>query len=228
MQAWRGGKWDSTKQYFQRRIEGRSAAAVFVAADGRATLLGVTEQLVGAAWTGAAPFHYAGSLGPLPLADAQCAALVDLGDRVAGLGLRGLFGVDVLLAPDAVYAVDVNPRFPASVEVLERGHSFSAVGLHVEACREGRCAAKPQAGDPLFCGKAILFALRRSVIGPEFTRLSQAAMQGQWPDVADVPAEGSVIEAGRPMMTLFAQAQTWEELELRLCAAVEKWRAALR
>jgi predicted ATP-grasp superfamily ATP-dependent carboligase len=51
-------------------------------------------------------------------------------------------------------------------------------------------------------------------------------MSSEWPEVADVPAEGSVIEAGRPVMTVFAQAPSWEELESRLRAAVEKWRAA--
>jgi predicted ATP-grasp superfamily ATP-dependent carboligase len=187
--------------------------------------LGVSEQLVGTPWTGAAVFHYAGSMGPLPLREAESAALVELGDGLASaFGLQGLFGVDVLLAAEDIYAVDINPRFPASVEVLERASGFSAVELHVAGCRGEAPPVASQVGDGRFQGKAILFARRRCIVGEVFSRLCRAAWnRGGWPDVADVPAEGSVIEAGRPVMTVFARGESWGELEQGLRAAVA-WR----
>jgi predicted ATP-grasp superfamily ATP-dependent carboligase len=227
---WRGGGHEGGfRHYYQRRIEGRSAAAVYIAAAGRAVLIGLTEQLVGTAWTGAAAFHYAGSLAPLTLSAPDQCALAEMGDRLASVfGLQGLFGVDVLLADDGIYAVDVNPRFPASVEVLEHVYGFSAVGMHVEACRSGLLPAVPASNDGPFHGKAILFAPRRCTVGALFAERSQAAMRSEpWPEVADVPAEGSMIEAGRPVMTIFARAETWEALEHDLQAAVSRWRLLL-
>jgi predicted ATP-grasp superfamily ATP-dependent carboligase len=229
VQSWRGGSSEA-RYYFQRRIEGRSAAAVYIAARTRARLLGVTEQLVGAAWTGAPPFRYAGSLSPLPLRDQQESTLIELGDRLAGVfGLEGLFGVDVLLAGDVIYAVDINPRFPASVEVLERCYGFSAVELHVAACGEGRLPATLGQEDGCLHGKALLYATQRCHAGDRFSRLAREAIDrgDAWPQVADVPAAGSIIEAGRPMMTVFAAGGTWASLDERLRDAVAHWQTSV-
>src|SRR4051812_30882182 len=49
---------------YQRRVDGIACAAVYVAAEGAATILGVTRQLVGEPWLGARTFQYAGSVGP--------------------------------------------------------------------------------------------------------------------------------------------------------------------
>ena len=83
---------------YQRRIAGMPCAAVFVAAEGAATLLGVTRQLIGEAWLGAHGFQYAGSIGPWPIADGTRATLVRLGNVLAEqFELIGLFGVDFIL-----------------------------------------------------------------------------------------------------------------------------------
>src|SRR5262245_19323824 len=65
--AWWTGQKLSGRHYLQEYIEGESCAAVFVASQGRASLLDVTRQLVGQAWLHAGPFQYCGSIGPLTL-----------------------------------------------------------------------------------------------------------------------------------------------------------------
>jgi predicted ATP-grasp superfamily ATP-dependent carboligase len=106
--------------YFQQRVEGTSYSAVYVAADGKATLVGVTEQLLACDVPSGGAFRYAGSVGPLPLA-ATCRQIFErIGQALAReFALVGLFGVDAIVAGDRVWPVEVNPRYPASVEVLE-------------------------------------------------------------------------------------------------------------
>ncbi len=68
VRAWRGGaNRRSGEAYFQRRIAGPSCAAVFVAANRQAQLVGVTQQLLGLGSSLAGAFHYRGSVGPLRL-----------------------------------------------------------------------------------------------------------------------------------------------------------------
>jgi predicted ATP-grasp superfamily ATP-dependent carboligase len=124
--------------YFQRRVEGLACSAVYVMAGGRAALLGATRQLVGESWTGASGFRYCGSIGPLPLDERLHTSLARLGDCLAGeFKLRGLVGVDFLLSGQTVWPIEVNPRYTASVEVLERSLGIAAISWHVDACRDG-------------------------------------------------------------------------------------------
>ncbi len=130
---------DESRWYFQRRIEGLPCAAVYVAAAGDARLLGVTEQVLRPWRAGRAAFCYAGSLGPLRLSNEVLAAFEQIGRVLCReFPLRGLFGVDAIIADEKVWPVEVNPRYTASVEVLERALAISAVGLHVAACRDAR------------------------------------------------------------------------------------------
>jgi len=59
------------------------------------------------------------------------AAFVQLGDAlVSGFGLRGLFGVDCVLRDGVPYPVEINPRYTASVEVVEHALGIATMGLH--------------------------------------------------------------------------------------------------
>jgi uncharacterized protein len=89
--------------YFQQRIDGLACSAVYVAAAGRAVLLGVTRQLVGETWTGATGFQYCGSIGPLRLTENCQARFAAIGDVLARtFNLNGLFGVDAIVNEQGV------------------------------------------------------------------------------------------------------------------------------
>ena len=120
--------------YFQRFIEGPSFSAIYAAVEGRAELLGVTRQLVG---TTGSPFAYRGSIGPISLSSRPTGMLSELGWVLASsFPLIGLFGVDFILRDDDIWPVEVNPRYTASVEVLELalGRSLLAEHLAPGAC----------------------------------------------------------------------------------------------
>src|SRR5262249_35731030 len=103
--------------YFQERIDGRDASAVFVAPPGPVGLLGVTSQWIGRP---GAPFGYRGSLGPCRVST-QLRRRVEALGRVlaADFGLLGLFGIDLVIRDEIPWPVEVNPRYTASVEVIE-------------------------------------------------------------------------------------------------------------
>jgi predicted ATP-grasp superfamily ATP-dependent carboligase len=196
--------------YFQELVDGDPHAAVYVGDGHSAHLLGVTRQLTALNWLHARPFAYCGSIGPLSLSPALSRSLERLGTVLAGgTGLAGIFGVDFILRDESPWLVEVNPRYTASVEVLEHGLNCAILRYHQEVFDS---AALPPADpvpalrSPGMIGKAILFA-PREVVFPTSGPWQQAATD-PWrlPAFADIPAAGARIKAGRPILTFFARA----------------------
>jgi uncharacterized protein len=199
------------RTYFQEMIDGQPCAAVYVADTGRARLLGVTRQLTGEPWLFAAPFQYCGSLGPLALTERTWHQFERLGDALAsGFALRGLFGVDCILRDGAPWPVEVNPRYTASVEVLEWGLGVAALDLHrrvFDATAPANCPQAETAGPVV--GKAILFARDHLVVPTEMVwTASLDRPPTAWREYADLPNAGQRIAAGQPILTVFASAKT--------------------
>jgi len=186
---------------------------------------------VGETWLHAAAFRYCGSIGPIEPANALTQALQDLGDVVVkASGLRGLFGVDGVLCNDIFFPVEVNPRYTASVEVLEY-----ALGqpLLVSHCREFDAGATPlRVGRPAarsIVGKVILFArmaLRFPADGPWRSTLRHPGSVEDLPDFADIPQAAQEIPKGRPILTFFARgssvADCLDTLQ-RTAREVDRW-----
>ena len=195
--------------YLQRFKEGDSRSALFVGDGRHSRLLGVTQQLVGRPWLHARPFQYCGSIGPLPLASAQAAVFRRLGDALtSGFGLRGLFGIDGIWDGVAFWPVEVNPRYTASVEVVEHATGMRALAWHAAAFAPGLLPrdAVPPARD--YIGKAILFAraeLRFPSAGPWTISLNDSPSPEVHPAFADIPPAGTAIGAGQPVLTFFAR-----------------------
>ena len=215
--AWWAGQCLSRRHYLQEYIEGESCAAVFVANQGRASLLGVTRQVVGQTWLHAGPFQYCGSIGPLTLDPSMEQAWLRLGNALAaGFQLHGLFGVDCIVRDQVPWPVEVNPRYTASVEVLEHAGGMSALLQH-ERVFEGADPALTTHHSPLpthhsgIIGKAILFA-RASLIFPNDGpwRQSLSPQNDPWimSAFADIPQAGQPIAPGQPVLSLFARADT--------------------
>jgi predicted ATP-grasp superfamily ATP-dependent carboligase len=202
---------------YQKRIDGRrcDAGAVYLLGEQHAQLLGVTQQLVDLDWA-PRPWQYAGSIGPAPIEPVVREQLIRLGNiLVRRFALRGLVGVDLVIDDDAAWIVEVNPRYTASVEVLERAIGGSLIAEHVAACQQPGwqgCEAASLAGandesSRHTFGKAIVFATRDVTITPNFQRwtIEQSSLQWHACRAADVPAAGEVIQEGHPVLTVFAE-----------------------
>ncbi len=216
------GKSDepSGQTFFQEFVAGKSYSAAFVTARGMARLLGVTRQLVGKRWTGAKGFSYCGSLGPVFVDAVITATLQRIGSCLAEtFGLVGLIGVDLVMTKHRVYVIEINPRFPSSVEILEQAFAGnrSLMREHVDACRAG--ALPPESIPTLHpCwGKAVLFATRRVRIGDNLARFIEHTNRNQtWPPLADIPCDGTVIDVGHPILTVRTEALTMRDARRNL------------
>jgi predicted ATP-grasp superfamily ATP-dependent carboligase len=221
---------DRSGNYLQEFIEGTSWAANYVGENGRCRFLGATRQLVGTEWLHAKRFQYCGSTGPLKLAISLNGALERIG---LALGrwchLRGLVGVDYILRDGLPWPVEVNPRYTASVEVLEYGAGVPSMALHRAVFDKDAPAplAKPQVAGVV--GKAILFARDALVFpkdGPWMATLRNPGPIEEMPAFADIPHAGERIEARRPILTLFARASSEAAClaELKAIAAdLDRW-----
>jgi predicted ATP-grasp superfamily ATP-dependent carboligase len=226
---------DSERAVFQRHIPGDAYAATFVAnSGGEAMLLGVTRQFVG--WNPAKPWQYVGSVGPLSLAVGLLRQIKSMGAVLSTeFNLRGVFGVDFIIDGGDAWIVEVNPRYTASVEVLERAAGKSAISIHVPYCGPYRPAAGLRStGRPFLTassrvhGKAIVFAPQTVRISPSFFKwtMEQTKSADTDPWLADLPNEGEEIAEGRPILTVFSSGATVDECEhaLRRNVAMIEWR----
>lgn len=219
--------------YVQEFIDGLPGSLVFAAARGRAVPLGVSRQLVGEPAFGARPFRYCGSI---LLADgdvfesALVRCLPALAEAAASaFDLAGLNGIDFVASGSAPYPLEINPRWTASAELVERAYRLCAFGIHAGACQRGVLPAFDLAAArraSRACGKAIVFARRTA---------RAAAGVLRWlddPDIRDVPRPGERIRRGRPVCTVFAEGanapQCLEALAARaatIYAEMNRWPA---
>ena len=192
----------SANKYYQRQVIGTACSAVFAGP----TLLGITRQLVGKDWTGGHRYQYCGSIAPWPLPDPTVRQLRKLGKLLtAEFGLQGLFGVDFVFDGQRPWTIEVNPRYTAAVEVVERAYQANVIDWHLHHCRSELVLPSLPERSSAYHGKAILFARNDSTISTEFTHwaLSQT-------DLADIPHAGAKVLIGQPVLTMFANAKTSE------------------
>lgn len=197
--------------YLQELVHGGPSSVVFVANRTGAVVLGVSRQLVGDPAFGAHGYRYCGSIlmGAAEVGDASHARLVTratalAGEAAAAFGLVGVNGVDFIADDEEPVPIEVNPRWCASMELVERAHGVSVFGAHAGACRAGELPAFDfvnAAGDALAVGKAIVFARRAVTIGDTRGWLDD-------PTVRDVPHRNERIAAGQPVCTVFATGRT--------------------
>lgn len=232
------------RHYFQQFQTGFPISASFLGmtdATGAhsAELLGVSGQLIGVPELHAPELGYCGSVVPGRIEDLWSAVnwdsvgltpsapsaspiheeLCRLGKILANhCGLPGLFGVDLIWNGATLYPLEVNPRFTASMELLEHSLKQPLLGWHMRACQGnlgGNAAAKLQdeiraavrlAGSrEIYCAKVILYA-NRSAGAPDLSDfIPQEVLLGSLPTIADIPTPGSQIQPGQPVFSCLTQ-----------------------
>lgn len=208
IRLWRAGQPVPRSGYLQARIVGVPGSIVF-AADGRSSVtLGLSRQLVGDTRLGVAGFRYCGSLlatSAAPLFPKQ-EELLERAAAVAALvtrefGLVGLNGIDFIANDGVPYPVEVNPRYSASMELVERAGNISLFEAHACAC-DGLLPVPLPLGNRVH-GKAIVFARHDVRLGNTEGWVGRASL-------ADVPHSREKIRRGHPICTVFAEAQSGE------------------
>jgi predicted ATP-grasp superfamily ATP-dependent carboligase len=213
IRAWTGQPLAAGRM-LQAHVEGTPASAAFVADGGRCALLGWTEQL-----RGPRGFLYGGNILPLGAPAAVLDEVRRLAEAVtAEFGLRGLNGIDFVLHGDRPVLLEVNPRYCASMELVDRAAGLSVFALHLAACRG--TLPGPVAVPEGAWGKAIVYAPRRVAVGDTLAWLERG--------VRDVPPPDAIVEEGHPICTVLATAADRAACAARLEAEVEAVLGACR
>jgi predicted ATP-grasp superfamily ATP-dependent carboligase len=190
----------------------------FLADGHRAVPIGISRQLVGERAFGIGGFRYCGSMlstpeRPLFSREPDVAAVAGaLATAVTDeFGLVGLNGLDFIARDGVAYPIEVNPRYSASMELVERA---ATSGLSLFALHERACAGELPATitrPRTVWGKAIVYARKDVTVRP-----GQA-----WRRIgaADIPHAGERIPKGRPICTVFAEAGNARACHRRLVEA---------
>jgi predicted ATP-grasp superfamily ATP-dependent carboligase len=228
VRSWNGREGLPRGSYLQRRVDGACGSIVFVAANGSAVPLGISQQIVGDPAFGASEYRYCGSVLLTDAAPQLRSIASALAATVAAnFHLTGVNGIDFIVRDGVPLPIEVNPRWSASMELVERAYGISVFGAHASACA---CAALPAfdlaaaAGNGTTHGKAVVFARSRVTIGDTRKWLEDDNLH-------DVPHAGDRMSPGDPVCTVFATAAGVEACctALRIKAAaiyarLEAWR----
>jgi predicted ATP-grasp superfamily ATP-dependent carboligase len=192
----------------QQYIPGTPCSASFVANGSECVVIGITQQLIGLTLLGAEGFRYCGNILPFP--DPGRSMLEQVRRLAAFLtlefGLVGVNGIDFIFKDDQVVLTEVNPRYTASMELVEAAYGLPIFQLHVKAVLE-RKLPEFRLEDVLnarrFFGKGILFAERDAA----------AADTQDWAarQIRDIPASGEKLRQGSPICTIMSASPTYAE-----------------
>ena len=186
------------EEYVQRFTPGRRYGVTIDVVGGRGRVVGWCRSLVHR--VGDRPFVYGGSFGPVtPPVDVGRLADV-IARRIPG---DGPIGVDVVLgrAGEATL-IEVNPRYTASMELIERGRGSLLI--------DGGWAG---GHEPDASWKRVVYA-RRSF---RWTGRTGTISDGR---LADVPKIGAVVRRGDPVVTLLADAGSFSPMRRAVGRAV--------
>lgn len=204
--------------YLQEFIEGTPGSVVFVAAGGCAVPLGLSRQLTGERAFGATRYQYCGNILTSP-DEILVERVSSLARTIAReFDVIGVNGVDFVERDGVPYAIEVNPRWSASMELVEQAYGVSMFGVHAAACAEGRLPefdlSHARRGVGAF-GKAVVFARHAIEIGETREWLADSR-------VRDVPHTHEKIPAGGPICTVYAAGRDAAECHAALVRRAEE------
>jgi uncharacterized protein len=196
----------SEKCMLQEFLPGRPCSISFVANGRECVVLGITEQLIGMHQFSSQDFRYCGNLLPCPEAiDSRMGIpILDQARRLASFltkeyGLVGVNGMDVIFQGDRICLTEVNPRYSASMELIERAYGLPVFQLHARAILDGALpdfALENSWTENKFFGKAILFAEEDTIAPNTDSWLAEG--------LHDVPVTGERLLKGGPICTILA------------------------
>lgn len=234
----------STTQLWQQRLSGISVGVSYLATSSANHGLGAAS-----AWDrtwpwSATPFLYRGSVGPFPIDPSTEVRLNDFGERVRReTGIRGLWGADWMVNADGWWLLEINPRWSASMELLDAGASIPWVELHVRAllgdaldAKLAEHAAQRTSHLPNRArAKAIVYATSDwSLADEDVAWMWERRWRFAGPDgldgsgFADIPATADRLVRGVPVLSCMAQGPDVASVEAAVGERVNEVLARMR
>jgi len=197
IEPWESTVPDDPDYVVQRWVEGIPHSASFIANGHDAQVFAVTQQLSGDPKFGAHGFAYVGNL-LIPKPDTGLLESLNVlaTTLTQAFGLVGLNGIDFILNGEQLSILEVNPRYSASMELVEEALAVPLLLWHTAGCRRQALPVLPERHDRNVFGKAIVYA-RWDGILPDTTPWLAKGRR-------DVPHAGGPIHADFPICTVTA------------------------
>jgi predicted ATP-grasp superfamily ATP-dependent carboligase len=182
--------------YFQHRVEGRAASALFVGNGRGARVLGFSEQ-----WTSPSPrspWRYGGAVRPAALPEGVARQMISAVIAVArAFKIKGLASADFMVNGDEALLLEINPRPGATLDIFDCG-ATPLLSLHVKAVTEAKLPSRGLKFEDAMAS-AIVYAVSGGAAPPGF----------DWPEwSADRPKSSERIDKNRPICTVSARGRT--------------------
>jgi len=224
---------------FQAGIPG---SVTFLANGQQAVVLGTSRQLSGRQ-EDKRPFLYQGNIVPLDMKGLMDQEVFNKELTKAAevltkdFGLKGINTLDFSVNREGVWILELNPRWSASVELIERSLGQRLFAAHLAGCGEeeltsiksilqrsprnaqlkNRQKIKNRQTLP-FWGKRIVYA---GISGEMAYGNEKSLLFLYKQGVRDIPRAGTKIERGQPLCTVLAQGFSDQDCAQRLLAKVE-------
>jgi uncharacterized protein len=199
IRSWQAGQTLAGNEYLQRRVDGASMSALFLADGKRAHVVGLNHQDIRPARP--YPYAYHGSRGPVQDTALQGRVQRALDGLTPALSLRGLASIDFLVdARQRLWWLELNPRPSATMTLHDDAWPRGLMHAHVEACAGRLPSPGTGAGVDTLRGHFIVYAPRAVAVDSALSRALAARA-----DCHDLPMPGTSIGAGEPLCSVTAR-----------------------
>jgi predicted ATP-grasp superfamily ATP-dependent carboligase len=178
-------------------VSGTPCSVCCVADGNRAVAIAANRQILRG--VGDVSFGFCGSI--TPFIDSRHDHLIRCAEQIAGAsGCLGTLGID-FMAGDELYAIEVNPRFQATLDTIEMASGINLFSAHLAACRGNLPRQRPSCRQ--VAARKILFADRDMTVAADLSRLS--------PVVSDIPWPGTAFVEGQAIISIYGWGATEKE-----------------
>jgi uncharacterized protein len=196
MEAWLT-LYENVPHIQQEMIAGIPASVCCIATGSRAMAIATNEQILRG--RGESAFGFSGSMTPCdhPFRD----RMIALAEQIAAAsGCRGTIGIDFVVGNNGPVAIEVNPRFQATVDTVEMAYGCNLFDLHLNACRGILPTEPPKVKQVAL--RTIIFADRDITVAEDLSRFREF--------VADIPWPGTTFEEEQAVISVYGRGPTPE------------------
>ena len=198
---------DSLETFFiQEYIKGENISTTVVGNKLDYKVLSINKQLIGIKHLGTEmPFKYCGNVVPYDCPLKIARKIETCSVRISKLfDLTGVFGIDFVLKGATPYFMELNPRFPGTIELLYLLSHLNAIQLQLDAIKGilPKMLEKPYG----YAMKCVLFA-KKQLITPQLKEI---------PHLSDIPPPNLLLNKEDPIGTLILFDKNLNELQSRM------------
>ena len=207
-------------QYRQQAVEGLSVGATFLTVKNGLTVInggdcstafvGITEHINRLSEFAQSGYLYGGLIYPAEIESGHVHAIKKFGERAAAeSGLTGWWGADFILTEHGACLLEINPRFPASAELIAQAHDIDLVSTQISATTGDKVDFDNE-NSPQQAARylASLYQIKSSPFQGEVARSAGGVLQGKPPLNPLLEKEGKIRKTGNP-------AASREELQVK-------------